>query len=273
MNVLDRTKRAQIIQMLAEGNSMRATARLAHVSYNTVAKLLVDAGIACLVYHNMNVREVKAKNVECDEIWAFCYTKPRNLAKAKNAPAGAGSVWTWTALDRDSKLIVSWLCSDRDLLAAIEFMEDLKFRLTAESAARVNLSTDGLPAYQTAIQEVFGEDNVNHGQMTKEYAPGLNKLPQFASVKREVMSGDMDPANIGTSFVERQNLTMRMHMRRFTRKTNGHSKKLANHICMLALYFVWYNFCRVHNTLKTSPAVAAGLDTQVRDVGWIIDLI
>jgi len=274
MNKLPISKRIMIINLLVEGMSMRAISRTVGVSINTVTKLLIEAGEACADYHNDNVRNVKASNVQCDEIWSFCYAKKKNVATAKAAPEFAGDVWTWTALDADSKLIVSYLVGGRDSEYALEFMDDVKSRL----ANRVQLTTDGHRAYLLAVEEAFGAD-VDYAQLVKLYgsapesAKGRYSPADCTGIKKNRIEGNPDEKLVSTSYVERQNLTMRMSMRRFTRLTNGFSKKIDNHIHMLSLYFVHYNFCRIHKTLKVTPAMEAGLSDTLKDFEWIVGLV
>jgi len=274
MNKLPISKRVMIINLLVEGMSMRAISRTVGVSINTVTKLLIEAGEACADYHNENVRNVKASNVQCDEIWSFCYAKKKNVATAKAAPEFAGDVWTWTALDADSKLIVSYLVGGRDSEYALEFMDDVKSRL----ANRVQLTTDGHRAYLLAVEEAFGAD-VDYAQLVKLYgaapesAKGRYSPAQCTGIKKNRIEGNPDEKLVSTSYVERQNLTMRMSMRRFTRLTNGFSKKIDNHIHMLSLYFVHYNFCRIHKTLKVTPAMEAGLTKTLHNAEWIVGLM
>ncbi len=253
---------------------MRSISRTVGVSINTVTKLLVDAGGACAAYHDEAVREVQAKRVQCDEIWSFCYAKQKNVATAKAAPQEAGDLWTWTAIDADSKLIVSYLVGGRDAGYAHEFMDDVASRL----ANRVQLTTDGHKAYLEAVEGAFGAD-VDYAQLVKMYgatsesAKGRYSPAECTGIRKRRVTGSPDKDLVSTSYVERQNLTMRMSMRRFTRLTNGFSKKIDNHVHMLSLYFLHYNFCRVHKTLRTSPAMAAGVTDTLRDVEWIYDLI
>ncbi len=263
MNKLPLAKRAQILAMLCEGASMRSVSRLADVSINTVSKLLVDAGKACATFHDDTVRDVKAKRVQCDEIWSFTYAKAKNVAEAKAAPDGAGDTWTWTALDADTKLIVSHFVGGRDGECAMMFMDDVAKRL----ATRVQLTTDGHRAYLDAVEGAFGCD-VDFAQLVKIYgaAPGPagRYSPAECTGARKVkIEGNPDPKHVSTSYVERSNLTMRMHMRRFTRLTNAFSKKFENHAHMVALYAVWYNFVRVHKSLRVSPAMAAGISDRL----------
>lgn len=271
MNKLPLKTRSQILNMLCEGSSMRSISRVADVSINTVSKLLVDAGKFCAGLHDREVRNVKASKVQCDEIWSFTAAKQKNVPTMKNAVEGAGDTWTWTALDSDSKLIISWLVGGRDGEYALAFMDDVKDRL----ANRVQLTTDGHKAYLNAVEEAFGAD-IDYAMLVKMYGePEGRAVPQerryspavCTGAKKTKIEGNPDPAFVSTSHVERQNLTMRMQMRRFTRLTNAFSKKFENHVHMVALYTVWYNFIRVHKTLRMSPAMAAG----VADKLWSMD--
>ena len=273
MNKLPNAKRAQILSMLCEGSSMRSISRIADVSINTVSGLLEAAGEACLAFHDETVRGVKAKRVQCDEIWAFCYAKQKNVATAKGAPEQAGDLWTWTAIDADSKLIVSWLVGGRDAGYAHEFMQDVASRL----ANRVQLTTDGLKAYLEAIEGAFGA-GVDYAQLVKMYGetahpPGRYSPAECTGARKERIEGNPDPKHVSTSYVERQNLTMRMSMRRFTRLTNAFSKKAANHVHMVALYTVFYNFVRLHKTVKCSPAMAAGITGKLWNMEDVVALI
>ncbi len=254
---------------------MRSISRVVDVSFNTVVKLLADAGRACEAYHDETVRNVTAKRVQCDEIWSFCYAKAKNVPTVKNAPYGAGDVWTWMALDSDSKLMVTWLVGGRDSDYAIELMDDLRSRL----ANRVQLTTDGHRAYLEAVEGAFGGD-IDYAQLVKLYGEDKSQSPErkyspsvCTGARKRRIEGEPDPAKVSTSHVERHNLTMRMSMRRFTRLTNAFSKKIENHCHALALYFVWYNFCRQHGAHKLSPAMAAGITDTLRDMVWIVSLI
>ena len=265
MNQLPIAKRVQILQMLCEGVSMRSISRMTDVSINTVTKLLVDAGQVCFSYHNEKVVGVKAKRVQCDEIWSFTYAKKKNVPSARKAPDGAGDTWTWTALDCDSKLLVSWLVGKRDARHAQALIDDLKSRVSN----RMQITTDGLKAYADAIENAFGAD-IDYAMLIKLYGETSDATPErkyspseCIGKKAVVMSGDPDGDHISTSHVERSNLTMRMHMRRFTRLTNGFSKKLENHVWMVALYTVFYNWIKIHKTLRVTPAMQAGLSIQV----------
>ena len=244
---------------------MRSTSRVLGVSINSVTKLLVEAGQACEAHHERVVRGVRMRRVECDEIWSFAYVKTRNLPKATSAPEGAGSVWTWTALDPDNKLLVSWLVGDRTQDCAHEFMYDLRSRV----AGRVQITTDGLTAYRTAVESAFGSD-ADFAQIMKVFVPGAKNQVDVIS---EVVSGSPDRGFISTSLVERMNLNMRMGVRRFTRRTNAFSKRVENHRHALALYFTWYNFVRQHTTIGTTPAVRAGLAERPRNMEWILEMV
>ena len=250
---------------------MRATSRVSGVSINTVTKLLIKAGEACAEYHNAHVRDIQAKRVQCDEIWSFVYAKKKNVANAEAAPENAGDAWTWTAIDADSKLIISYLVGGRDSGYAAEFMGDVAERL----ANRVQLTTDGHRAYLEAVEDAFGDD-VDYAMLVKLYGDsgeGKYSPSECTGTRMAMITGMPNPDYISTSYAERQNLTMRMCMRRFTRLTNAFSKRLENHIHMLSLYFVHYNFCRIHKSLRVTPAMAAGIDSQLRDTEWIVKLI
>ena len=272
-NKLPLAKRVQILNMLVEGSSMRSISRVADVSINTVAKILADAGEVCATYHDETVRGVKSKRIQCDEIWSFVYAKKRNVLEAKAAPEGAGDAWTWTALDADSKLIVSYLVAKRDAPSAHDFMQDVASRL----ANRVQLTTDALKSYLDAVEDAFGGD-IDYGKLVKLYgdgpaSPGRYSPAVCTGTVKERMMGAPDPKHMSTSHVERANLTMRMSMRRFTRLTNAFSKKLEPHIHMVSLYTVWYNFVRMHKTLKCSPAMAAGLSKTLWSMEDVVALI
>lgn len=274
MNKLPLAKRIQILNMLVEGSSLRSISRVADVSINTVTKLMVDAGHVCDAFHDEKVRGVASKRIQCDEIWSFTYAKAKNVATAKAAPEGAGDTWTWTGIDADSKLIVAWLVGDRDADYAQAFMNDLASRITT----RVQMTTDGLKSYLEAVEGAFGCD-VDYAQLVKLYgnAPesfkGRYSPAECTGIKKTKVTGKPDEKHISTSYVERQNLTMRMSMRRFTRLTNGFSKKLENHCHALALYFVHYNFMRIHKTLRVTPALAAGITDRVWDWEDIIAIV
>ena len=274
MNKLPLKTRSLILNMLCEGQSMRATARLADVSFNTVAKLLIDAGKICADLHDELVQGVTASRVQCDEVWSFTYAKQKNVAKAKAAPDEAGDTWTWTALDADTKLIVSSMVGGRDAEYANAFMDDVASRL----ANRVQMTTDGHKAYLEAVEGSFGAD-IDYAQLIKVYgnAPetskGRHSPADCTGIVKRTVEGRPDDKHISTSFVERQNLTMRMQMRRFTRLTNAFSKKFENHMHMVALYTVWYNFIRIHKTLRVTPAMEAGLSKTVWDMEDLVRIM
>jgi IS1 family transposase len=272
MNKLPSAKRAQILTMLCEGSSMRSISRIVDVSPNTIDKLLIEAGQAAAELHDETIRGVHSARVQCDEIWSFCYAKAKNVATAKAAPDWAGDVWTWTALDADSKLIVSYFVGDRSGESALILADDLRARIASE---RVQITTDGHNAYLRAIEEAFGSD-ADYATLEKIYRTdpkipaGRYSPPICIGAKKRVVEGDPDQAHVSTSYVERQNLTMRMSMRRFTRLTNGFSKKFDNHCHMVALYTAWYNLVRMHKTLRMSPAMAAGVTDHLWSMEDII---
>ncbi len=252
---------------------MRSISRVVGISINTVVKLLVDAGKACAAYHDEHVRNLKCKRIQCDEIWAFCYAKQKNVETAKKVVYGASDVWNWTSLDADSKLICNWVVGSRDASYAYALMHDLCSRLTN----RVQLTTDGHKAYLEAVESAFGGD-IDYAQLVKLYgdtpesAKGKYSPAECNGSLKKVIEGKPDKKDISTSYVERQNLTMRMSMRRFTRLTNGFSKKLENHEHALALYFVYYNFVRIHKTLRVTPAMAAGITDKLFEMADIVKI-
>lgn len=273
MNQLDRKTRAQILTLLCEGMSIRAITRTLGVGKNTVARLLVDAGVACAAYQDRVLRNLPCERVQVDEIWSFVYAKQAHVAGAKAAPMTAGDVWTWTAICADTKLIASFYIGDRGYGCASAFIGDLKERLTN----RVQLTSDGHRAYLRAVEEHFGTD-VDYAMLVKLYGPEPQGEKRYSpavclGAEKKPVAGSPDPQHISTSFAERNNLTMRMHMRRFTRLTNAFSKKLDNHVCAIALHCMFYNFVRVHQTLKMTPAMAAGVTKRLWEMGDIVDLI
>ncbi len=264
MNKLPAHKRAQILQLLCEGNSMRSVSRVVDVSINTVTKALEDAGLACMAFHDEKVRNVRSKRVQVDEIWSFCGAKQKNVPSMKKPTIDAGDCWTWTALDADSKLIVTWYVGGRDAEAANTFMDDVARRLDG----RTQLSSDGLQVYLGAVGRAF-QGRVDYAQLVKIYgeapesAKGRYSPAECLGAKKIPIMGRPDVRFVSTSYVERHNLTMRMHMRRMTRLTNGFSRKVANHAYMIALYTVWYNWIRTHKTLRVTPAMAANLTDKL----------
>ena len=272
-NKLPFAKRVQILSMLCEGSSMRSISRVVDVSINTVSALLVDAGKACAAHHDEAVRNVRSKRIQADEIWSFCYAKEKNVATAKAAPDDAGDVWTWTALDADTKLIVSYLIGGRDADYANEFMQDVANRL----ANRVQLTTDGHRAYLDAVEGAFGSE-IDYAMLIKHYGAPVGALGRYSpgectGTELRRVEGRPDGKHVSTSYAERQNLTMRMSMRRFTRLTNAFSKKAENHGYMVALYTTWYNFVRQHKTLRVAPAMAAGLSDKLWSMEDVVALI
>ena len=270
MNRLPLAKRARILNLLVEGNSLRSASRIADVSINTVYKLVVDAGEACAAYHDEHVRGVAVKRVQCDEIWSFVYAKQKNVATAKRRDLAYGDAWTWVAIDADTKLVLSYLVGDRDAEYAMALMDDLRQRVTM----RLQLTTDGHSPYLQAVEEAFGAD-IDYAMLVKLYgtppaepeaARRYSPSECIGTRKREV-TGNPDPKHVSTSYVERQNLTMRMAMRRFTRLTNAFSKKIENHAHAVSLHYMHYNFVRIHRSLRITPAMAAGVSTQL----WTVE--
>ena len=276
MNKLPTQARAQIIHLLCEGNSIRAVTRLTGASKNTVTKLLIDAGKACADYQNKALRDLPCKRIQVDEIWSFVYAKEKNVARAKSAPPEAGDVWTWTAIDAETKLVPSWRVGDRSGETAIDFMDDLRPRL----ANRVQLTSDGHKAYLEAVEGAFGSD-VDYAQLIKLYGSegGVSSDKRYSpagctGTRKRRVEGDPDPNHVSTSYAERNNLTMRMSIRRFTRLTNAFSKKIENHAHSVALHFMHYNFCRQHKSLDgISPAMAAGVTDRLWDIEDIVRLV
>jgi len=276
MNRLPTERRAQIIGLLAEGNSLRAASRLADVSINTVTKLLLDIGAACERFQDSTLRNLKSRRIQCDEIWAFVYAKAKNVPERMRGAWGVGDVWTWTAIDADSKLIPSWAVGRRDGATGYAFMLDLASRLSN----RVQLTTDGHKVYLEAVEGAFGND-IDYAMLVKTYegdsgkkAPAETRYSpaECTGAITQRITGDPDGTYISTSFAERQNLTMRMSMRRFTRLTNAFSKKVDNHKAAVALHFMHYNFARIHKTLRVTPAMEAGVADHVWSLAEIAQL-
>lgn len=263
MNRLPIEKRAQVINALVEGNSIRATCRLTGACKDAVLKLVRDMGTGCAAFHNSTVRRVRVERVQCDEVWSFCYAKEKNVPLEQQG-TGAGSVWTWIAIDADSKLVLSYLCGGRDASWACKFMEDLASRVTT----RIQITTDGHRAYAEAVEGAFGMD-VDYAMLIKLYgAPSDQPDTRYSpaaciGTRTGILSGNPDRNHISTSYIERQNLNLRMGVRRFTRLTYAFSKKFENHCHMVAIYHAYYNFCRVHQTLRVTPAMEAGLADHV----------
>ena len=273
MNKLAPADRAKVLHLLCEGSSIRSVTRLLNVGKNTVIKLMIDAGEACAAYHDEHVRELRSKRIQVDEIWSFTYAKEKNVASAKAAPEGAGDTWTWTALDADTKFIASWFVGGRDGECAKWFIEDLATRL----ANRVQLTSDGHRAYLEAVEGAFGAD-VDYAQLVKIYGSAPGPAGRYSpadctGIKKNRIEGNPDMKHVSTSYVERSNLTMRMHMRRFTRLTNAFSKKVENHAHAVALFTTFYNFVRIHKTLRVTPAMAAGVSDRLWDVSDIVALV
>ncbi len=263
MNRLDTATQAKVISCLVEGCSVRATVRMTGVALNTIAKLLGDIGCACVAYHDQHVRNLKVRRLQADEIWCFVGAKAKNTRIEKKAAFGWGDIWTWVGIDADTKLVVSYLVGNRDGGWAEDFMNDCASRIRN----RVQITTDGHKVYLDAVENAFGAD-IDYAMLQKIYGASGENETRYSPAKcigcdMKVVSGDPDPKHVSTSYVERQNLTMRMHMRRFTRLTNAFSKKAANHRHSVALHYMFYNFCRVHQTLKVTPAMEAGLTDHV----------
>lgn len=273
MNRLSREKQAQVIAALVEGNSIRATVRMTGVAKNTIAKLFVDLGKVCAEYQDKALRGLTSQRVQCDEMWAFCYAKEKNVPEDKKGRFGFGDVWTWTAIDADTKLMISWLVSDRSACTAKQFIDDLAGRL----ANRIQLTTDGHKTYLQAVEGAFGW-NVDYAMLVKLYGSSPEGEKRYSpaeciGAQKIPISGKPDMTQVSTSYVERQNLTMRMSMRRFTRLTNGFSKKVENLVHTVALYYMYYNFYRIHQTLRVTPAMAAGVTDHVWEIKNIISLL
>lgn len=273
MNKLSKAKRAQIVSALVEGNSIRATCRMTGAAKGTVIKLLVDLGRVCGEFQHRTLVNLPTRRVQCDEVWTFCYAKQRNLPAHLNGVPGFGDVWTWTALDADSKLVVSWLVGARDGGYATAFMQDVAMRLKS----RVQLTTDGHKVYLNAVEDAFGAD-VDYAMLVKMYGASPEAETRYSPAQctgcqKQGITGNPDPRHVSTSYVERQNLTMRMSLRRFTRLTNAFSKKIENLEAAVALHFMYYNFGRVHQTLRVTPAMEAGIADHVWTLEEIVGLM
>ena len=276
MNKLNPDRKAQIIKVLCEGNSIRSTARITNTAINTVVKLLREVGAACLAYQYQNMRNLSCQKLQVDEIWSFVYAKAKNVPEEHNGEFGFGDVWTFTAIDADTKLVPCWKVGTRDADCAYEFLSDLKDRL----ANRVQLTSDGHKMYLEAVEHAFGRE-IEYAQLVKMYGQDVENEKRYSPAKcigaeKHVVQGNPDISKVSTSYVERQNLTMRMCMRRFTRLTNAFSKKLENHTLALALYFMHYNFARTHKSLANpyprTPAMVTGLSDHIWSIGEIVKL-
>ena len=273
MNQLTQAKRVQVISALVEGKSIRATVRMTGVAKNTVVKLLAEIGLACELYQNRVLRGLPCKRVQCDEIWSFCYAKQKNVPEEKQGKFGFGDVWTWTALCADTKLICSWKIGTRGASTAYSFMHDLSARLKN----RIQLTTDGHRVYLDAVESAFGSE-IDYAMLVKLYGNDRESETRYSPAEcigcRAIpISGMPKAQHISTSYVERQNLTMRMQMRRFTRLTNAFSKKIENLGHAVALHFMHYNFCRVHQTLRLTPAMEAGITDHVWSLEEVVGLL
>lgn len=274
MNRLTVEKRAQIISALVEGNSLRSVVRMTGAAMNTVLKLLADVGQASLEYQNKAMRNLSCKRIQCDEIWQFCYAKEKNVPADKRGQFGYGDVWTWVALCADTKIVPTWMIGGRDAGTAFAFMQDLAARL----ANRVQLTTDGHRTYLNAVESAFGSE-IDYAMLVKMYGSDSSKESEARyspaeciGCEMKAISGRPKIEHISTSFVERQNLTMRMSMRRFTRLTNAFSKKVENLEHSIALHYIWYNFARIHKTLRVTPAMEAGISDHVWEMAEIARL-
>jgi len=275
MNKLTIQKRVQVVAALVEGSSINSVVRMTGVSKPTILKLLADLGTACAKYQDEKLRNLPCKRVQADEIWSFCFAKDKNLSEEMKGKFGFGSVWTWTAICADTKLMVSWLVGERSVPYAVKFIDDLASRL----AHRVQLTTDGHKPYLRAVEGAFGS-GIDYAVLEKIYAAGPQESTttryspaQCCGTRTHRIAGNPDGEHISTSYAERMNLQIRMDMRRFTRLTNAHSKKVANHRHALSLYFMYYNFARIHSTLRMTPAMAAGVSNHVWGMEEIVALL
>lgn len=272
MNWLSQDERIRVVAALVEGNSIRSTSRMTGIARNTITKLLVDLGQACMKYHDKHVRNIPVRRLQCDEIWAYIGAKAKNVS-AEKKEIGWGDVWTWVGIDADTKLVVSYLIGGRGADWAMDFMQDCADRIRG----RVQITTDGHRAYLEAVEGAFGMD-VDYAQLHKIYGASEETETRYSPAKcigcdMKTVSGNPDPKHVSTSYVERQNLTMRMHMRRFTRLTNGFSKKIDNHAYAVALHFMYCNFVRIHQTLRITPAMEAGLLNHAWDLAELVGIL
>jgi IS1 family transposase len=272
-NVLSASKRVQIVSALVEGVSVRATARMVGVSKDTVAKLNLELGEACLRYMDETLRDLPCKRLQVDEVWAFCYAKQKNVPEKHRGTFGYGDLWAFTAIDAETKLIPTFLIGSRDAGTATEFMQDLAGRLVN----RVQLTTDGHGMYLSAVEDAFG-GGIDYAQLVKMYGADPSEEKRYSPAvcigcERTAITGQPDPEHVSTSYVERHNLTLRMSMRRYTRLTNGFSKRLANHTAALGLFLCFYNFCRIHKTLRCTPAMAAGVTPHLWSIEELVGLL
>jgi IS1 family transposase len=277
MNTLDNATRKQVVAALVEGNSIRSVSRMTDVARNTVSKLLVDLGKVCAEYLNETLVNLTCERVQCDEIWSFVAAKQANVTpELRERNPQAGDVWTWVAMDADTKLVCSVCVGNRDYRTAKAFIDDLASRMTN----RIQLSSDGNKLYLQAIKSAFGSE-IDYAVLVKHYGGSVAETAtetryspaKCVGCEKKPKIGEPDPRHISTSLIERQNLTMRMHMRRFTRLTNAFSKKLENHVASMSIHYVWYNFCRIHQTLRITPAMAAGISDHVWGIEDIVALI
>ena len=272
MNALTNEARIRVVAALVEGNSIRSTSRMTGVARNTVTKLLVDLGQACMVYHDQHVRDVTVRRLQCDEIWAYVGAKAKNVS-AEKKEIGWGDVWTWVGIAADTKLVVSYLVGGRGADWAKDFMQDCASRIKN----RVQITTDGHKAYLQAVEDAFGAD-MDYAQLHKIYGASLENETRYSPAvcigcEMKAVSGNPNPKHMSTSYVERQNLTMRMHMRRFTRLTYGFSKKIDNHAYAVALHFMYCNFIRIHQTLRVTPAMESGLSNHPWDLAELVGVL
>jgi len=275
MNSLTNEKRIQIVKALTEGVGINATSRMFDVSKNTVLKLLADLGAACADYQDKAFRNLPCKRIQCDEIWSFCHAKARNVPDEKKGVFGYGDVWTWVSIDADTKLVPCWLVGPRSPQVAKEFVADLASRL----ANKVQLTTDGHKPYLEAVEAAFGGE-IDYARLVKLYGSPSSKKDETRyspaeciGARKEIVTGNPDKAHVSTSYIERQNLTMRMNMRRFTRLTNAFSRKVENHAHAIALHYMVYNFVRIHKSLRCSPAMAAGVTSKLWEIADVVALL